>query len=60
MDGSPKIWPHVFLTNELKSLVLAVMSRQDVVMLVLKDFELEVIGFGYLDLVIIPQETVFT
>ena len=57
LDEGTEEWPSVVITDELKGLVLAEVSRDWVVMFVEKDAELEIIGVGDEDSVLVSEET---
>jgi hypothetical protein len=46
LDKLLEVRPDIFAANEFNSLVLAVMSGDDVIMLVFEDSELEIINIG--------------
>jgi hypothetical protein len=57
LDQGSELWPGVLASNEFKGLVLAEMSGERMIVLVLEDSESEVIGVGNVNAVIQSEET---
>ena len=56
-DQSPEIRPDILATNELDGFVLSEVTRQDVIMIILNDFELEVRRIRYIDSIILVEKS---
>ena len=57
LDKGSEEWPCIVVTDELKGLVLAEVSRDWVVVFVKEDAESEIIGVGNEDSVLVSEET---
>ena len=56
-DHSLEIRPDILVTNEFDGFVLSEVTRQDVIMIVLNDFELEVRRIWYIDSVVLAEKS---
>jgi hypothetical protein len=54
-----KVGPYVISTDEVEGLVLPGMSSQNVIMVVLEDFEVEVINIQDVNLVVLTENSAF-
>jgi hypothetical protein len=54
-----EVGPYVILMDEVKGLVLSSMSGQDVIMIVLEDFEAEVINIRDVSPVVLMEKSAF-
>jgi hypothetical protein len=54
-----EVGPYVISTDEVKGIVLSSMSGQDVIMIVLEDFEAEVISIRDVNLVVLTEKSAF-
>jgi hypothetical protein len=54
-----EVGPYVISTDEVEGLVLSGMSGQDVIVIVLEDFEAEVISIRDVNLVVLMEESTF-
>ena len=56
-DHSPEIRPDVLATDELNGFVLSKVTRQDVIVIVLNDFESEVRIIWYVDSIVLEEKS---
>ena len=56
-DHSPEIRPDVLATYEFNGFVLSKVTRQDVIMIILNDFESEVSRIWYIDSIILAEKS---
>ena len=56
-DHSPEIRPDVLAMDELNGFVLSEVTRQDVIVIVLNDFESEVRRIWYVDSIILAEKS---
>ena len=56
-DHSPEIRPDILAMNEFNGFVLSEVTRQDVIVIVLNDFESEVHRIWYIDSIILVEKS---
>ena len=56
-DHSPEIRPDILATDELDGFVLSEVTRQDVIVILLNDFELEVHRIWYVDSIVLEEKS---
>ena len=56
-DHSPEIRPDILAMNEFDGFVLSEVTRQDVIVIILNDFESEVRRIWYIDSIILAEKS---
>ena len=54
-----EVGPYVITSNELEGFVFSIISRQDMIMFILEDFESEVRDVRYINLIVLVEESAF-